>query len=402
MTGLEYRLMHRDIPVADISFDVVGHISSVDEVLNKEHMPPGTFSDDAVKTFSNISRWWSRRGIPISRDGLEDALNRLGVPTPESLMTKSLGLSLSDCYWICPIDSDLIWKDVNYFDNEFSEDIGDILLGSDSSDCIDFGSPDSASDGTLKKRWKIINGDRVLVKGSTSLKQEPFNEVIASTICDKLGIEHVPYDIIFNNKEPFSICKAFTNSNIELIPIFQIISQYTKSESETIFHFTNESLKRFGIDESRQFMNQMITLDYIIANEDRHLGNFGVLRNPDTLEVKGFAPIYDNGTSLGNKTMTVWINEGYDLICRPFKATHSEQIQLVDSFDWLHLDKLDDIEDSVLEMMTSFYEVSDPGRPSAIAAYLRRRINSLERLIEKGMTFRDDKSLDLRISRSLQ
>ncbi len=41
----------------------------------------------------------------------------------------------------------------------------------------------------------------------------------------------------------------------------------------------------------------MIVLDYIIANEDRHLNNFGLLRNAETLEWYGFAPIYDSGSS---------------------------------------------------------------------------------------------------------
>ena len=76
----------------------------------------------------------------------------------------------------------------------------------------------------------------------------------------------------------------------------------------------------------------MIALDFIITNEDRHYGNFGILRDPVTLKVKGFAPMFDCGASLGFKTSTVWINEGYDLRSKPFKITHSDQIRLVHSF----------------------------------------------------------------------
>ena len=47
----------------------------------------------------------------------------------------------------------------------------------------------------------------------------------------------------------------------------------------------------------------MIVLDYVIANEDRHFNNFGVLRNAETLEWLGFAPIYDSGSSLGYDKM---------------------------------------------------------------------------------------------------
>lgn len=47
----------------------------------------------------------------------------------------------------------------------------------------------------------------------------------------------------------------------------------------------------------------MLVLDYIIANEDRHFNNFGALRNAETLEWLGMAPIYDSGSSLGYDKM---------------------------------------------------------------------------------------------------
>jgi hypothetical protein len=59
---------------------------------------------------------------------LREALDVLGVPFPQLLLTKSCGLSLSDQYWIRPEGSSLRWEDINFFDNPFSEDIGNILL----------------------------------------------------------------------------------------------------------------------------------------------------------------------------------------------------------------------------------------------------------------------------------
>ena len=46
----------------------------------------------------------------------------------------------------------------------------------------------------------------------------------------------------------------------------------------------------------------MIVLDFIIANEDRHFNNFGLVRNAVTLEWIGAAPIFDCGTSLWYNT----------------------------------------------------------------------------------------------------
>lgn len=52
-----------------------------------------------------------------------------------------------------------------------------------------------------------------------------------------------------------------------------------------------------GIKQAQFFLDQMLTPDFLIANEDRHIGNFGVIRNEETQEYTGMAPVYDNGTS---------------------------------------------------------------------------------------------------------
>ena len=78
----------------------------------------------------------------------------------------------------------------------------------------------------------------------------------------------------------------------------------------------------------------MIVLDYIIANEDRHFNNFGLLRDPETLEWLGAAPIYDSGTSLWYDTPTKAIPHS-DVESKPFKRKHGEQLKLVSSFDLL-------------------------------------------------------------------
>jgi hypothetical protein len=46
------------------------------------------------------------------------------------------------------------------------------------------------------------------------------------------------------------------------------------------------------------FMDYQIMTDYLLSNTDRHMNNISVVRNPDTLELIGFAPIYDSGNSM--------------------------------------------------------------------------------------------------------
>jgi hypothetical protein len=55
-----------------------------------------------------------------------------------------------------------------------------------------------------------------------------------------------------------------------------------------------------GIDENEftDFIDYQIMTDYLITNTDRHMNNIAVMRNPDTLEILGFAPIFDSGNSM--------------------------------------------------------------------------------------------------------
>ena len=45
-------------------------------------------------------------------------------------------------------------------------------------------------------------------------------------------------------------------------------------------------------------MFRRMVLDAVILNIDRHLGNFGVLFDTDTMEIQTMAPVFDNNRSL--------------------------------------------------------------------------------------------------------
>lgn len=124
-------------------------------------------------------------------------------------MIRCYGLSLSDQYWIKPDGNDLSWDDINFFNHPFSDDIGDVLFGAPKkANVLDFSSPDNTSDGFLKKRWKIIDGKRCLIKGgSNPFCQQLFNEVITTKIMERLVIPHVPYALIWNKKAMRRLCQ---------------------------------------------------------------------------------------------------------------------------------------------------------------------------------------------------
>ena len=375
-------LMHKRISVAEIELDdATGYIKKINNIIAEEHLPVGVAVKKGMADRATLNDWWTDRSIPDSSSVIIDEMETLDIKSTKMLLVRCYGLSLSDQYWVCPEGSNLTWDKVNFFENLFSDDIGDVLFGSKKkSNAFDFSSPDNTSDGNLKKRWKIIDGKRCLVKGgSNPFRQQPFNEVIATSIMELLRIPHVPYIVMWDQGAPYSVCVDFVTGDSELVPAWRIIQTQKKDNSTSVYqHFVN-CCEALGIEGVVEFLDYMIVLDYIIANEDRHLNNFGALRNPETLEWIGMAPIYDSGSSLGYDKTATQIRSGRDVICKPFKTNQEAQLKLVSSFDWIDFDKLVDVKDIIKETFSDerTAEYMDELRINAIADTVEKRIRYL-------------------------
>ena len=355
----KYILMHKDNPVAALEIDEAsGVISAIGEVYAEEHIPLGITVKRGRIERSELNDWWKGRAIPASRSGIKTVLEDLQIATTQRLLEKCLGLSLSDQYWICPQSRNLKWSEINFFENNFSDDMGNILFGKVSSgemilnDEISLMSPDNTSDGWLKKKWKIINGKRCLIKGgSGAIQQEPYNEVIASKIMERLDIPHVKYSLIMEEEYPYSICEDFITPQTELISAWYVMQTEKKPNHISVYQHYVNCCEKLGIPKIKESLDQMMVVDYLIANEDRHQNNFGVIRDVKKLNFIGSAPLFDSGTSLWFDKPTPMIGRTAKLQCKPFKNTHEEQIKLVSSFEWLDISKLNGIEEEFRELV---------------------------------------------------
>ena len=176
-------LMHKRLAVAELELDeATGSIIHINTVYTPEHLPVGTCALSGAVDRAALNQWWTGRCIPTTRLGIREALETLGLPSPQLLPLRSYGLSLSDHYWISPKDAGVTWDTINFYDNPFSDDVGSVLFGQPKPSAgVDFCSPDNTTDGYLRKCWKIVDGARCLIKGgSAPFQQQPFNEVIAS------------------------------------------------------------------------------------------------------------------------------------------------------------------------------------------------------------------------------
>ena len=340
-------LMNRTHEVCLLEYDENLHAITrvLEQLKDADHAPVGMLSE-AGATASKLRRWWGNRAIPESRPGLKDALNKLGLASPQELAERNHGLSLSDQYWMRNPKSNIRWEDINYFDNDFSDETGRFFFSGraakpEETGAIDLNAPDNTSDGNLPKRWSIIEGQRCLIKGGGFLNQEPYNEVIASDLYRRLLDEeaYVPYRLHDFDGVTCSLCTNMLTNSEEYVPAVYIDDLLPYKEGEENLKHYLRSAASLGVVGVEDQVNRILTCDYIIANFDRHYRNFGLIRNVETL-VWRVAPLFDSGSSL-------WCNrrilssDSLDYSSTPFIGSPLLQLQAVSDLSWFKPEKME-------------------------------------------------------------
>jgi uncharacterized protein (DUF2164 family) len=391
--GMNYLLMHKNIQAAELVIDEgLFAVTRISKVLNREHMPAGTYKPNGEIDRTELNDWFFERGIPGGRAEIKEAMEILNLRDVKELLLKSHGLSLTDQYWFQKTSETLDWKDINYFENEFSEDVGNALFGiHDRRGHTDYESPDNTTNGNLKKRRAVSGGRRILIKaGQGRDYQEPYNEVIASYIMNKIGINHVHCKIGWENDKPYSICENFIDSGTEFISAAHVRNLLKKRNDESDHEHIVRIYEKNGLDTARQDIDKMLVLDYIIGNTDRHYNNFGIIRDAETLKWIKPVPIYDSEASL--RKQEIRINPLNDIASKPFRKRHSEQIRLVKNYEWLNFSNLRDINGEIYTIPESN---ASPGksRKQAMCRGIDTRIDTVK-TISKTITQGINRNID--------
>lgn len=104
-----YVLKRRDDIVTVIDFLEDGTIYKFHHELVNPELAPLHDADN----HDWLKQWRKRRAVPVGQGHIRQLLEKRGLLGPEDYLLKNLGLSLTDYYWISPLDSGLTWKDVN-------------------------------------------------------------------------------------------------------------------------------------------------------------------------------------------------------------------------------------------------------------------------------------------------
>jgi len=256
-----------------------------------------------------IASWLKHRTIPKNRAYVDAFLSKCGLSLnrPMNVISVSKGLSLNDCYWVTPEGFDGTFEKFNLYDNRFSKILGLIAFtGFGSSIRSSLAScPEFTTNGMLPKCWRREKGRIMLYKGGTkgasNTGNEPFSEFYASQIAEKMEINAVKYGLSnwkINGKDnkPYhelcSTCELFTSKEYSFMPIGRLVK---KGGMKAV----REYYKTLG-DEYVSALDDMLVLDAVICNTDRHYGNFGFLIDNRTNKISAPAPLFDHGNSLFN------------------------------------------------------------------------------------------------------
>ena len=276
---------------------LVAEVFSFDE--NKKHLLPINME----LTAKGIIKWLANRVIPKNRAFVDEILKTFGLSVNDTkgIIDICLGLSLNDSYWVTPVEFDGKFADYNLFENPFSEALSLVAYtGVGSAEKAFSTSPEFTTNGMLRKAWRHIENDGIyLYKGGTegaaNAGNEPYSEFYACQVAKAMGLNCVEYDLENWKGILASKCRLFTDIDTSFVPTSRLIKDRTLKNALDYY----AGLGKPFYDN----LCSMLVFDAVIYNEDRHFGNFGILRDNHTGKIIKPAPMFDNGLSLFNFAM---------------------------------------------------------------------------------------------------
>ena len=271
------------------------YIMSGDKIVGKWENETFTLVDKELAPLylvntHNVNRWLETRAIDSHRPNsrlLKKAL-RLSEKDDINTVISVYAATITDNYWIKPPGSMLMYKDVR-FDNDYFSDLA-LRGGYDSFNKATRGTtshtPELTNIGSFEKCWRLRKGKWWMVKAADHKQQ--FSEIFVCELGKQLGFNMAGYergiksvmtrDFTNGAEYNFEPAYSFMGDNDDYIDVVYVLR---KIAPQAIPDYV-----------------RMIFMDTIAANPDRHTFNFGLLRDAKTGGIVSLAPNYDNNMTL--------------------------------------------------------------------------------------------------------
>lgn len=263
-----------------------------------------------LKNTGNVQKWLETRAIDSHRANsrlLKKALCLTEKDDFETVISVNAA-TVTDCYWIKPINSSLTYEEVRFDDDYFSN-----LALTGSYDSFNKAAaskrtktPELTNTGSYEKCWKLVNGQWWMYKRANH--NEMFSELFVYELGRRLGFNMAEYvrgrgvvktkDFTDNARVNFESAYSFMGDNEDYIDNLNALKKLCPS---CIGDYV-----------------RMLFLDTVCANPDRHTFNYGVLRDTDSGKITGLAPNFDNNMALISRGYPKNIKRKNDILVKLF------------------------------------------------------------------------------------
>ena len=277
-----YTIMNQNQPVVKI--DENGYVVWKDEA----HCPLYFLNR------SDFAGWLETRASDSYRANIRHLRRVLGI-SERSVVTSTMAVNaacVTDTFWVKPDDSTLCWEDVRFSDEVCAELA---LTGKESGLHLEddlLHTPELTNIGRVEKCWKREGDTWWLHKQADN--NELFSEVFVYQLGMHMGMSMAEYQPCGNPAHGRPRCIKSRNfaawDNFE--PIHSLMG-----ENVDDYIAVYRRLEPFGEAIVWDYVDMMY-MDALCMNSDRHCFNFGLLRNPDSGKVLQLAPNYDNNMAL--------------------------------------------------------------------------------------------------------
>ncbi|MCR4714285.1 MAG: hypothetical protein K5751_07890 [Treponemataceae bacterium] len=247
-----------------------------------------------------LSNFFYNRSLSVKRENAKYIMNQLGIKQNNDFesrykaMMLCKALSVADNYWITDDESES-WEDVNLASNPLHETLQQIaLFGRSLTIEGKLHTPEITGQGAYAKAWYREDGKLFLYKANSLGGNESEREVLASRVLDCFNVPHVKYDL--TEKEGRTVCRC-ENMNFLNTSIVDSIEYDIWCSRKGLDYF--EEAKKI---DSEMFY-KTIVVDYLIANSDRHGGNWGFYMNNQTGKLVCMHPLFDHNNAFDEAFM---------------------------------------------------------------------------------------------------
>ena len=293
----EYLLMNKNSKL--LLFDVrVNEFSQyfckeLEQYVDNTLLPP---------SFSSIHEWVDSRNYAKHKHHLQRWLRRWQIDTIQGFLDITHALSLNDTLWVCRADDNLSWENVSLYSNNFTDVVAKTAFSKGLQGLkLSSTSPEFTSEGSFEKCWIRDKSGHITLykKGSSGFANaglEPYSEFYSSQLSTIICRSALEYNLHHFKGHLVSSCSMFTDEDNGFIPIYK----YLNTSKSYDFNDILSLLQTYGLTED---FKDMIVLDAVILNPDRHFGNFGFIVDNNTFRVNRFAPVFDHNMALAARAM---------------------------------------------------------------------------------------------------